>query len=388
MRTRVLLIDDQVIVAHAVRQITKGQSDIEFRAVQHADQALDAALQWQPTVILQDLVMPDADGFELVRRFREHPRTRAIPIVVLSTKEDPEIKAKAFADGANDYLIKLPAQAEMLARLRYHSAAYVHHLQRDAAYTQLSRELNMARKMLLGLLPEPGNIGPVHFDWFFQASSYVSGDCFDYFPIDKRYLCFYVVDVSGHGVSAAMLAFNAQHQIRASDRQAAAMIERYGSIGSAAAAMVTDFNNRFMQMRETSLYLTMVYGILDQHTGEVALVQAGHPPALLMPKEGPPLPIGDGSLPIGFVSNTRYESHSLQLEPGARLYLYSDGVTDCHSLHEETYGVSRLEQLLDRTRAMPLKEVGRQLDLALRGWQGGTDSFADDVTFLAIEYRP
>ncbi len=332
--------------------------------------------------------MPDADGFELVRRFREHPRTRAIPIVVLSTKEDPEIKAKAFADGANDYLIKLPAQAEMLARLRYHSAAYVHHLQRDAAYTQLSRELNMARKMLLGLLPEPGNIGPVHFDWFFQASSYVSGDCFDYFPIDKRYLCFYVVDVSGHGVSAAMLAFNAQHQIRASDRQAAAMIERYGSIGSAAAAMVTDFNNRFMQMRETSLYLTMVYGILDQHTGEVALVQAGHPPALLMPKEGPPLPIGDGSLPIGFVSNTRYESHSLQLEPGARLYLYSDGVTDCHSLHEETYGVSRLEQLLDRTRAMPLKEVGRQLDLALRGWQGGTDSFADDVTFLAIEYRP
>lgn len=388
LRVRVLLIDDQAIVAYAVQQLIKAHEDIEFLAIQHAERAMAAALQWQPTVILQDLVMPNTDGFELVRRFREHPRTRDIPIVVLSTKEDAEIKAQAFADGANDYLIKLPAQAEMLARLRYHSAAYVHHLQRDAAYTQLSRELNMARRMLLGLLPEPGNIGPAHFDWLFQASSYVSGDCFDYFPIDKRHLCFYVVDVSGHGVSAAMLAFNAQHQIRASDRQAAAMIGQHGGIGPAAAAMVTDFNNRFMQMRETSLYLTMVYGILDQETGEVALVQAGHPPALLMPEEGPSVTIGDGGLPIGFVSDTQYESHILRLEPGARLYLYSDGITDCQNMHEESYGAGRLQQLLELGRNLPLKDVGERLHHALRHWQGGIDNFADDVTFLAIEFRP
>ncbi|WP_194724494.1 PP2C family protein-serine/threonine phosphatase [Noviherbaspirillum malthae] len=385
---RVLLVDDQTIVAYAVRQLISGHPDIEFHVVQHADRVMAEALRWQPTVILQDLVMPDADGFELVRRFREHPQTRNVPVVVLSTKEDPEVKAQAFANGANDYLIKLPAQAEMLARLRYHSAAYMHHLQRDAAYTQLSRELNMARKMLLGLLPQPGNIGPVHFSWFFQASSYVSGDCFDYFSIDERYQCFYVVDVSGHGVSAAMLAFNAQHQIRASGPQAAALIDQHGAIAPAAAAMVTDFNNRFMQMRETSLYLTMVYGILDQETGDVALVQAGHPPALLASRKGRLQPVGDGSLPIGFLSDIQYESHFLKLEAGTRLYLYSDGITDCLNMQEEAFGASRLEQLLSRTSSLTLEEVGGHLHSALCDWQGGIDSFGDDVTFLAIEYRP
>ena len=88
-------------------------------------------------MILQDLVMPGIDGLTLVNQFRTNPGTRDIPIIVLSTNENPQVKGQAFALGANDYLVKLPDKIELIARIRYHSKAYLNLLQRDAAYRAL-----------------------------------------------------------------------------------------------------------------------------------------------------------------------------------------------------------------------------------------------------------
>jgi two-component system, chemotaxis family, response regulator WspR len=120
----VLLIDDQMIVARAVRQLFAEDQDIAFHYCPSAHQALERATELHPTVILQDLVMPDITGLELVRRYRATPVTAEIPIIVLSTKEDPLTKSQAFAEGANDYLVKLPDRIELVARVRYHSRAY------------------------------------------------------------------------------------------------------------------------------------------------------------------------------------------------------------------------------------------------------------------------
>jgi two-component system, chemotaxis family, response regulator WspR len=120
----VLLVDDQMIVAHAVRQLLAEAHDIAFHYCPSPHQALERAEKLHPTVILQDLVMPDITGLELVRRYRATPATAEIPIIVLSTKEDPVIKSQAFAEGANDYLVKLPDRIELVARVRYHSRAY------------------------------------------------------------------------------------------------------------------------------------------------------------------------------------------------------------------------------------------------------------------------
>jgi two-component system chemotaxis family response regulator WspR len=88
-------------------------------------------------VILQDLVMPGVDGLTLVRQYRLNPATRDIPIIVLSTREDPATKSAAFAAGVNDYLVKLPDAIELIARIRYHSRSYINLLQRNAAYRAL-----------------------------------------------------------------------------------------------------------------------------------------------------------------------------------------------------------------------------------------------------------
>ncbi|MDP3857928.1 MAG: diguanylate cyclase [Stagnimonas sp.] len=134
---RVLLVDDQPMIGEAVRRALLGQAQLEYHYCGDPAAALDTAVRVRPTVILQDLVMPGIDGLTLVRRYRELPATRDIPIIVLSTKEDPAVKSEAFASGANDYLVKLPDNIELIARIRHHSRAHLNQLQRDAAYRAL-----------------------------------------------------------------------------------------------------------------------------------------------------------------------------------------------------------------------------------------------------------
>ena len=133
----VLLVDDQAMVCEAIRRALASEADIDFHYCADAREALTLAAQIRPTVILQDLVMPGIDGLTLVNQFRANPATREIPIIVLSTNENPQVKGQAFALGANDYLVKLPDRIELIARIRYHSRAYLNQLQRDAAHRAL-----------------------------------------------------------------------------------------------------------------------------------------------------------------------------------------------------------------------------------------------------------
>ncbi|MCY1397330.1 Chemotaxis response regulator protein-glutamate methylesterase [compost metagenome] len=141
----VLLVDDQAMIGEAVRRGLAQEENIDFHFCADPHQAIAQAVLIKPTVILQDLVMPGLDGLTLVREYRNHPATRDIPIIVLSTKEDPLVKSAAFAAGANDYLVKLPDNIELVARIRYHSRSYMTLLQRDEAY----RALRVSQQQLL-----------------------------------------------------------------------------------------------------------------------------------------------------------------------------------------------------------------------------------------------
>ena len=133
----VLLVDDQAIVAEAIRRMLADAPDIEFHSCMDVAFALPRAHELKPTVILQDLVMLGVDGFTLVRFFRVDPRTANIPIIVLSSKEDPRDKSRAFEIGASDYLVKIPDRIELLARIRAHSRSFLAQQERDEAYRAL-----------------------------------------------------------------------------------------------------------------------------------------------------------------------------------------------------------------------------------------------------------
>lgn len=150
-RISVLLVDDQPMVAEAVRRALEDEKDIEFHYCEDPTKAIKIANQIKPTIILQDLVMPEVNGLMMVKFFRVNRETAQVPIIILSTKEDPKIKSEAFTNGVNDYLVKLPDKIELIARIRYHSTAYNYHKQRDEAFLALQesqRKLNEANLTL------------------------------------------------------------------------------------------------------------------------------------------------------------------------------------------------------------------------------------------------
>jgi adenylate cyclase len=158
---RVLLIDDQPMIGEAVRRLLADQADISYRFCREADKAFDTAEQFRPTVILQDLIMPGIDGLDLVRQFRQRAATAQIPVIVLSATEEAATKAELLEAGASDYLVKLPHQIELIARIRVHSDAYKRLLERDAAFTalerslaDLTREREKSERLLRNILPD------------------------------------------------------------------------------------------------------------------------------------------------------------------------------------------------------------------------------------------
>lgn len=133
----VLLVDDQAMVGEAIRRALSGQPNLDFHFCANPSLAVKVAESIRPTVILQDLVLPGIDGLSLVRAYRASPVTRMTPIIVLSTKDEPSTKRDALMAGANDYLVKLPDSVELVARIRYHSRAFLSQVQRDDAHRAL-----------------------------------------------------------------------------------------------------------------------------------------------------------------------------------------------------------------------------------------------------------
>ncbi len=159
----VLLIDDQACVGEVIRRALSSEADIELHVCTDPRRALNTAMQLQPSVILQDLVMPGIDGLDLVRVWRTTPATSKIPVIVLSTEEESTVKHAAFLAGANDYLVKLPDAIELIARIRYHSSAYQAMRHRDEALDFLSHDMRLPQVSILALVDN-------HRDEFGHAS--------------------------------------------------------------------------------------------------------------------------------------------------------------------------------------------------------------------------
>jgi len=156
-KTTVLLIDDQPMVAEAVRRALQDEADIDFHYCADPTKAIKIANKIHPTIILQDLIMPEVNGLMMVKFFRVNRQTIEVPIIILSTKEEAEVKSETFAAGANDYLVKLPDKIELIARIRYHSRAYINQKQKEEAFLALQEsqrqlhEANLALEKLSSL---------------------------------------------------------------------------------------------------------------------------------------------------------------------------------------------------------------------------------------------
>ena len=388
---RALVVDDDpVIVALLTRFLRKRDYHVEH--CEDGEAALARIRAGDINLVVTDRHMPRMDGMDLCRAIRALPAGAYVYSIMLTGSSEQASLVAAMDAGVDDFVVKPVSLPELGARLQAAERVLTleaglarRNEQLAEAYGQLRSDLELARVLQVSHLPAPGRFGNLRFDWRFEASGYVGGDTFDYFALGERHLCFYLADVSGHGVAAAMTAFHAQHQLRDSSQQMAQALARHGSdLAATAVAVVTETNQRLLQMNDTSLYLTMVFGLVDLQAGRAALVHAGHPPALFAPPGEGFRETGEPGVPVGILPDPGYQATTLSLAPGARLALYSDGITDCRDARDEAFGHERLLALLREYQGRPLQQAGEHLQAALRAWRGG-DAFEDDITFLALE---
>jgi sigma-B regulation protein RsbU (phosphoserine phosphatase) len=386
----VLLIDDQAMIGEVVRRMLANEPDVAFHFCKDAPRALETAANVRPTVILQDLVMPDFDGLTLVKMFRDHELTRETPLIVLSTKEEPTTKAEAFALGANDYLVKFPDKIELLARIRYHSKGYINLLQRNEAYSALqasqkllATEVAQAARYVRSLLPEKKKKGVIQADWRFIPSTDLGGDTFGYDWLDDEHFAFYLLDVSGHGVGPALLSVSALNALRS---QSLPQTDFH-----APAQVLAALNRAFQMDQQNGMYFTIWYGIYHKSTRTIDFAGGGHPPALLL--TGPTaasatLKILDSQGPmIGADTDIVYQSGTCQVEDFGRLYLFSDGVYEI----EQTGGTMwPFHDFIDFMGRIPQPgETGSTMDRLIQHTVqlGGTDDYKDDFSIVEFQFQ-
>jgi phosphoserine phosphatase RsbU/P len=386
---KVLLVDDQAIVAEAVRRMLAEEPDIEFHYCRDPAKAILAACEIRPTVILLDLIMPDIDGLTLTKFLRANEKTREIPLIVLSAKEEATTKAEAFALGANDYLVKLPDKIELIARIRYHSNGYITLLQRNEAYeallasqNALTSELNQAADYVRSLLP-PQLEGDIKTDSEFIPSTSLGGDSFGYHWIDDDHLAIYLLDVCGHGVGAALLSISAINSLRSESLHDVDFHDP--------SEVLAGLNDVYQMEEHNNMFFTIWYGVYNKKLSELTFANGGHPPPIAIVGRSPEtvetvLLNADGLI-IGGLPGQEYEKVKISIKEFTRLYIYSDGIYEVTrpdgsmlKLDDFIKIVSKLSDKDDTSPREIIEEIRRIQD---------SDMFDDDVSLMEVRFlRP
>jgi len=378
---KVLLVDDQPIVADAVRRMLEPETDIVFHYCQDPSEAIDMAAKVQPTVILQDLVMPDIDGLTLVRFVRAHPELKDVPLIVLSSKEEAITKAEAFAVGANDYLVKLPDRIELVARIRYHSRGYINLLERNEAYQALyeSRqalmsELAQAADYVTSRLPEELMEGPIRTNWRFFPSAQLGGDCFGYHWVDDENFAIYLLDVCGHGVGSALLSVSAINVLRSHSLP--------GVDFRSPEKVLSGMNEAFQMQEHNNLYFTMWYGVFNARTRKLRFSNGGHPPALLV-SSGSCSELIATNFVIGAFPGGSYCSQETEIPASpADLYVFSDGVYEVEQPDGSMWTLEQLRDFLLNPGHSPASKIDDLYRMLQK--MRGRDVLEDDFSMVRV----
>jgi sigma-B regulation protein RsbU (phosphoserine phosphatase) len=376
-KTKVLLIDDQASVARAVSLMLSGESDIEFHFCQNPAKAVKKVIEINPTVILQDLVMPKIDGLMLMKFYRSNEKTRDIPVIILSSKEEPIVKAKAFELGANDYVVKLPDRIELIARIRHHSRGYITLLERNEATERLNAELAAAGDYVKKLLPKPILGEVLSTDWRFVPSTSLGGDFFGYHWLDEDHFIIYLLDVCGHGIGAALLSVSAINVIR-SQTLPNTDFRRPDHV-------FAGLNEAFQMGNHNGMYFTIWYGVYNKSSRALVYASAGHPPALLVDSGGTKT-LGTPNMFIGAFQGVSYQSDSIEIDTQSRLYVFSDGAYEIRMWPDNTMWT--FESFVDLMANPPcdrISPLNRLWDFVARAL--GPKRLSDDFSILEVTFK-
>ena len=301
--------------------------------------------------------------------------------------------SKNLATEMSAALIDLSGRTYMIALVRDITERKKAEAELRRANERMRADLEAAARIQKALLP--GQAPPVEgigLAWEVQPCEELAGDILNIFQLDKDCLGLYIVDVSGHGVQAAMLSVALHRVLTAVPGPTSLLTRRQDDEAKyevVSPALVCTELNRLFPMDAGAVipqYLTLIYGVLNTKTRQFRYALAGHPPPIYEPAEGKAFEIGQYGFPIGFFSDASYEEQIITAEPGSRLYFYSDGVTEIVNSDDESFGRDRLREAIDDSRGRSLHDALSYLLERVQAWSGDARR-EDDISLLAVEIQ-
>lgn len=393
---RILVVEDSPVTRLMIeRTLKKWHYDVI--AVDNIDAATDIILKEKIQFVITDWIMPGGNGTVLCQRIRAKNLPFYTYMILLTSLEDTKSAIQGIESGADDYIRKPFHHDELRARIRAGERIIV--LEKNLTETNkqllaareiINRDLKTAADMQRSLLPpQLLTIQGISIDWIFQPSMYLSGDIFNFFPLDSTHIGFYIIDVAGHGIASAMLSFTLS-RLLSPDVSYSSQLKFHSpenpthQLIRPASAVVQQLNQQFQTNEDNFLFFTMIYGVIDTTSQVIELCQAGHPSLIYQQKDKEPEFITNSGLPIGVIANENYESILLNYQLGDRLFLYSDGIIECESPNGDMFGKERLHEFIDKNRHLKISQLSSELDRVIHAWRK-KNSFEDDISMLVLE---
>jgi sigma-B regulation protein RsbU (phosphoserine phosphatase) len=374
---QILVIDDDPLTQTILKKALRGQG-YEVTIASDGEEGLALAQLRLPGLIICDWMMPGIDGLEVCRQVKAMPELSTTFFILLTSRGSIDDRVQGLDTGADDFLAKPIEVSELQARVR--AGLRLHQLSRDLQLQKqlLERELAEAASYVRSLLPAP-LIGSVYIDSRFIPSSQLGGDCFDYYWLDPDYLAIYLLDVSGHGLGAALPSISVLNLLRS---QSLADVNFYQPHD-----VLRALNDTFQMDSQNAKYFTIWYGVYNRTKRILVYASAGHPPALLFSEDASGQStierLRTPGVPIGMLSEATFTSDRQEIPPGSTLYIFSDGIYEAmEQIQDQLWGLEAFVHLLKQ------HQQNKSLDHILENVRlhSASPTFSDDLSLLQIRF--
>lgn len=370
----ILIVDDDPVTKLLLRRILE-QQGYGVETAQDGQEGIQKAELLQPALIICDWLMPITDGLEVCRFVKNSPKLCTTFFILLTSRGGLEDRIEGLNAGADEFLAKPIDMNELKARVR--AGLRLHQLSRDLQSQKqaLENELAEAANYVRSILPPPMS-SPFQIETLFLPSRQLGGDCFDYFWLNPDTLIVYLLDVSGHGLGAALPSVYILNLLRSQSLSDV----NYANPPEVLAAL----NRAFQMSSQDNKYLTIWYGAYYHPTQTLTFTSAGHPPALLWNPANECQLLKTPGFPIGLFAEADYCSTQCFIPSGSILYLLSDGVYEIYKSDGQLWGLLSLQELLLQSPSYH----HQPLPTLLKGIQthSNSETFMDDFSLVKVRF--